>query len=553
MKLIQVVPDAGYFIWQLYVQMQNFREHGVEEDAVILVALSVGKVPSPEMKEFERWTNASVLYYNDARKKKSYISSLRPHILAQYFRDFPTEVFFYHDQDIIFIEPPKLGELGTLDDHCYVAGAAHSYTSASYIKQFKPYIFPSMAEIVGIDTKTVEENDSNCGGAQYIIKGVTYHFWEKVERDCEGLYSYLDDITTNGLRKYREDEPLPEYHIQIWCADMWALFWNLLLLGKKVRHHHAIDFSFPWEKKSDAKPIMHNAGITAQNEELFFNKSRYNGSVFPFEDNFDYVPSDCVQHYYVSLFKLFRNMPQSKRKVLGIFCTTNKIHPNLLKLTLDCIKNAADNAKNCMVEVVTISWEIIPNCPFPNYITPYRNLGHLNYVLQMKQGLLKDPQNSDIVCILEHDVMYPDNYFDVIVDNWSANHYGVCNNNYIGMNQTGYLDVVQRHQPMSLMSFAKFFFTQLLSHKIDEIVNSIGDHYSNIFPYGWCCVEPDDKSLMNFIDFTDEKPAIHVNMNKMGKDNHHFTGHADVCYEQDSNGKTYRHDWGLSNDYFTFN
>jgi len=108
---------------------------------------------------------------------------------------------------------------------------------------------------------------------------------------------------------------------------------------------------------------------------------------------------------------------------------------------------------------------------------------------------------------------------------------------------------------------AKFFLESQLEQKVNDCLKTIGNSRVEGWdtPFGWCYVEPNDKSVFSQIEFTNEHPAIHVNMNHLGnygtgKDgkNHHFTSHCEVCYEDNSNGKTIREDWGDYRKYFTF-
>lgn len=565
MRLIQALPDAPYFVWQLYIQMLNFRDYGIEKDAVILVGIK-GGVVSEKMKAFEKWTEAKIYYFEDDRENRFYLSSIRPHLLKKYFRDIECpDVFFYHDQDIIFTETPDFSKLN--DGRCYVAAkpveTGIDYISSKYCKRFhEGKVFEDMCQVIGISPELVVANDDNAGGAQYIISGVNYHYWELVEVHCENLHKYLYETT-------REDANNSIYHIQIWTADMWAVLWTLWAIGKETRQAPEINFNFPYEPRKT--PVMHNAGITGDNWKTsegvprYFYKSAYNGEVFPFGQDFSFVSPEISQYDYIKLINRIKLEGMSteevkKRKILGIFCTTNNINPELLKGTLACIKLAVDYADmqgNVEVNIVTVSWKEIPDNPFRGYITPFNNMGHLNYVLQLKQALVNE--DADMVCILEHDVLYPPVYFERIFQNWDYSKYGICDNNYIGMNETGYCNVKERHQPFSLMSMSKAFIEAQLSQKIDECLKSIGD-WNGSAKFGWCYLEPHDKTQFAQLPFTDNWPCIHVNTNHLGgygsgKDgkNHHFTTHCEVCYEDNSYGKVFREDWGDYKLYFNFN
>ena len=106
----------------------------------------------------------------------------------------------------------------------------------------------------------------NSGGAQYLLKDINAEFWEKVEIDCENLYYNIFRLNN---KKKKEDK---DYHpLQIWCADMWAVLWNLWKINKPTRI--AKEMNFTWAghpiKQWKANAIYHNAGvIKADNKEF---------------------------------------------------------------------------------------------------------------------------------------------------------------------------------------------------------------------------------------------------------------------------------------------
>lgn len=593
MIFIQSAPSGKnidkYIIWQLYVQAANLREYGEEENMVVLFGLEPGtKEPDEETKKFEAWFKGKVYYYPDTRVSRHYRSSIRPHLIAKYLKDHPTDCFYYSDQDTIHLEKPEWDKYKDTPYH-YVAPSAKSYMDSIYLRRFTESlpkgqrgknIFPEICKLIGIEEELYIKNDEHCGGAHYIIKGTDYKFWEKCEKDCEAVYKYLADAS-------REDSKNKVYAVQKWATDLWVLFANLLLTGKEVRHLKEIDFIWPYYTFKDAKEkgvkIIHNAGVTRSNHQhIFFDvydtqtkekvavrvrkqdfkpikgkeyefkevdkkpkhfyKDLYRHK-YPWEDNHFYVTSDKLQHKYISYFDQFKTNKPLK-KLLVLFNTTHgrkvkKIHPDLLKASLSHLKKAVDNTKLAEVEVITTTWEAIPDNPFKELISPFQNMGHLNYLLQMKLALVNS-RPSDIVVIIEHDVLTSENYLNEIVQNWDYGKYGQNNRNYIGINKTGYLNVIPRnhHHPMSMMSFATFYFKDLLNKKIDGCLKSIAPGK----PYGLVCVEPDNKKEM--AEFWSSIPCIHVSGEGLGEYSHNYTSHNTVCYERDSNGKVHRDDWG---------
>jgi len=72
------------------------------------------------------------------------------------------------------------------------------------------------------------------------------------------------------LKKQQAD---PNYHeLQIWCADMWAVLWNLWKRNKKTEIIDEMEFTWAtnkvrhWEKNA----IYHNAGVTSDKDGMFY-------------------------------------------------------------------------------------------------------------------------------------------------------------------------------------------------------------------------------------------------------------------------------------------
>jgi len=136
-----------------------------------------------------------------------------------------------------------------------------------------------MCGIVGIDKDLVRSKEVDSGGAQYILKpGITAEFWLKVYKDSEQLFHQI----TSKNSALRSDD----YHeLQIWCADMWAVLWNLWLEGYETKTVPALDFSWGtsthdfWNKHA----IYHNAGVTVEESGRPFYKALYMNGKNPTE------------------------------------------------------------------------------------------------------------------------------------------------------------------------------------------------------------------------------------------------------------------------------
>jgi len=274
MKFIIALPDHDYFLWQMLVQINNLKKMDYDKDTIYVI----GKTSIQKSKRLtniirKNKTQCSFYVYNDDRTEYTYSSSTRPNILKKLFRDRPDlekEAIFYLDPDVIFKKKIRLSDLEK-NDTWYLSDT-RSYIDSKYIKSKSEELFVRMCEVVGIDPKIVEENDPNAGGAQYIMKNVTAEFWEKVERDSVELYKLM---TTT------QQEYCPEFPIQAWTADMWAVLWNAWLAGHETKIIKRLDFMWATDSitKWDKTSIYHNAGAVGDSDELFV-KTKYQKSPF---------------------------------------------------------------------------------------------------------------------------------------------------------------------------------------------------------------------------------------------------------------------------------
>ena len=278
MKYLSAQPASLYYGWQIDVMLHSFVGQGVNLSDVILVNAIQG-VKDPYFDKLEaKYEDANFFYYNDTRTDKTYISSIRPHILKKHFEihDYlKNETILDHDCDIALARPLNT-ELFESDDICYMSDT-RSYIGYKYIISKGQDIFDEMVRIMQIDPQLVKDNEENTGGAQYILKGIDAEYWMRVECDSVNLYKSISEL--NNHKKKTN----PKYHeLQIWCADMWAVLWNVWKDGKQTRITDDLDFMFATNAATDwhKKPIYHNAGVTSSNDGLFY-KGDYTKSLPP--------------------------------------------------------------------------------------------------------------------------------------------------------------------------------------------------------------------------------------------------------------------------------
>ncbi len=320
MVFISVVPDSYYFLWQIELQLHNFRQFGIEPKNIhILVGADKTYGLSLWFKEFveEHADKASFFVYPRTKDEFSYTPSVRPNLLKQHFGNYPAlekEVIFYHDSDIVFRALPDFDQLSS-GDEWWVADC-RSYMDSAYLKRNDEETFYGMCSLLNIDPTVVEANDVNAGGAQYILKGMNAGFWAQMEEDCEQMFRYLNRNTVGHVPATVLAAGDHQSGIQAWCTDMWVLFWSALKQGKKVRISAELDFSWaadPIARYNDHK-IFHNSGVTSKinaDNKMIFAKTEFT-THSPFFFRQDLYSQDYCAHEYV---KLIRELEATRNKI----------------------------------------------------------------------------------------------------------------------------------------------------------------------------------------------------------------------------------------------
>jgi hypothetical protein len=293
MKFICAQPAINYYTWQVEVMIDNFLQKGVNpEDIHIICGYGKEGVAPGWAKLKNRYTDVKFFFYQDTRFKPTYISSIRPNILHQHWLRNPElekETVFYHDSDIMF--STNISEFLTplaSDDVCYLSDTV-SYIGANYVRSKGEHYLDTLTGLTGVNKQYVIEQENNSGGAQYLLKNIPAKFWEKVYYDCENIWRVGNEM----IRKDKEVDP-KIHEIQIWCADMWAVLWNLFIWDKKVEVTKTLDFSWGTSHMDEYNRcnIYHNAGVTAdRRNELFFkgdyiNKLPYSIKLEGFNTNY---------------------------------------------------------------------------------------------------------------------------------------------------------------------------------------------------------------------------------------------------------------------------
>jgi hypothetical protein len=94
-----------------------------------------------------------------------------------------------------------------------------------------------------------------------------------------------------------EPSRTPYHPLQIWCADMWAVLWNVWKRGAQTICHNDLQFSWATSHISDWDKynINHNAGVVNDKTGLFY-KGLYQRSLPP--KDLEIKPENCSFNYY---------------------------------------------------------------------------------------------------------------------------------------------------------------------------------------------------------------------------------------------------------------
>jgi hypothetical protein len=274
--------------------INNFIDMGINPNQIDIVCWKQNGVIPEEWSKLAAGYPARFFFYNDERETKHYISSIRPNILKQHFKaneEIEKDAIFYHDCDIVFTSRIDFDKYLN-DDKCY-GSDTRWYISHDYILGKGEDVLDKMCEIVSIPKHIVKSNELNAIGAQYIMKGINWRFWEEVEKDSETLFKEITEL--NNIKK-REN---PSYHeLQIWCADMWAVLWGLWKLGKETICDPDLEFSWGTSTEGDwdRLKIFHNAGVVSGNDGLFYKANYINR--YPYGDELEIRGGTASKKYW---------------------------------------------------------------------------------------------------------------------------------------------------------------------------------------------------------------------------------------------------------------
>jgi len=301
LKFLCAQPDDVYFTWQVHLWLESLKKLGHSDKAIVVVFIPNFREPNNEwQKIIDLYPEAEFAFYRDDENTVSqllgiYIPVLRPYILMRYFQDHPEmkeKALLYCDCDIVFTEKFNIDDY--INDDVNYLSDTNSYINATYFdskeKDVLPYkleeykqrdILQETTAICNINREIAEHYNLHSGGAQYLLKNIDAEFWKHVMEDCISIRRHLMQV--NGEFFESEDRGF-----QSWCADMWAVLWNIWRVEGVTKVIPEMEFAWASDpiEKVERLGIFHNAGMIGDTmgDIPTFYKGKYHNGMDPFTD-----------------------------------------------------------------------------------------------------------------------------------------------------------------------------------------------------------------------------------------------------------------------------
>lgn len=275
-------PAIYRFEWELEVALTRLQELGVT-NIVLLFSKHNSRIPTFLSNKY----NVEVHEYEDNRRDKSYIPSIKPYLWARYLQEDKSRekgTYFYVDSDVIFREVPNL----TPSPDLWYGSDCTSYLGVDYIDSHGKTLLEAMCHSIGIDPKVIRKANP-VAGAQWVIKNPTFDYWLKVYEDSIKLHRYLNTLHDSKIQK--------------WTAEMWAQLWNMYHFNIVPEVSKELDFCWATDKveRYEETKIYHNAGVVDAKQGMFFKGMYVHKS--PFEDDLSFVDPSKASIKYVEALK----------------------------------------------------------------------------------------------------------------------------------------------------------------------------------------------------------------------------------------------------------
>lgn len=319
LRFVCVQPDDSYFTWQVHLWLESLKEIGHSDKAIVLIYIPTVRDKNNKWQQvIDLYPEAEFHFYKDEgdldKYLPIYIPILRPWTLWRHFKENPdlsSKAIFYCDSDVVFTKDFNIDAF-IEDDICYLSNT-NSYINATYFESKERDVLPNKLEeyktrdilgelmsLIGLEKQIAYDNNEHSGGAQYLLKEVDATFWNKVMNDSMMIRTYLQKVN----RDFFESEGKG---YQSWCADMWAVLWNLWFRGQETKVIKEMNFSWATDpiERLEENTIFHNAGIVSPHNGTYncFYKGKYHNGIDPTQDaHLEAVLNDETSKKYCTWF-----------------------------------------------------------------------------------------------------------------------------------------------------------------------------------------------------------------------------------------------------------
>lgn len=286
-------PDEPYFHWQNLVQFHNLEKMGLLKDHRAVFLYKAGRQASEFLNKFKEAFPENVFIFEDTRKQKHYIPTLKIHGVVKYLQhDTKQQDLLLIDSDVIFREPIDYSLFK--EDNVVYCSDTKGYLGYQYLKTKGDDIIKDMCNYIGVSFDTIVEKNDESGGAQLYYKGIPHNilldYFKEVEAESPKLYDIM-----RSHRTYNDYDP----PIQAWTSEMWCVLW--LLWKRNIETKIVKELDFRWATDSiemwETHKILHMAGVVPDHKDKFYKGHFINNN--PFNYNYDYVDDKSITKIYI--------------------------------------------------------------------------------------------------------------------------------------------------------------------------------------------------------------------------------------------------------------
>lgn len=366
LHFISCVEDIERFRWEQLVQLFSAKKYGLSDKFRVIVFQPVYRSIhfSEKWKEIEKlFPETKFFYYNDPKGSVTdlmvnynYHNVHRLCSLERHFKEHPElekVTTFYLDSDVIFTQKPDieqyiqddvnyLSDVRTYMNEEYLSGKVAEVKEDKIEEWIEAKIVEKAAKIADLTIEDIRAKNKNTGGAQYILKNMTSKFFSECINICLGVRTLFQ-----GVNQYFFPGEMPldreNKGIQSYCADMWAIQWNLWRHKLPSETPKWMDFAWATDRieKLEEVFLLHNAGIvndegiritenlkSVKDEEgksvvveakAFFKNNYQNKNVFEDIENIQAIVDDensqkyCTSVYAQEIINTYNSLIKTKK------------------------------------------------------------------------------------------------------------------------------------------------------------------------------------------------------------------------------------------------